>query len=345
MATLKYKLIPKGAAEGRVPINLIFIDKKDVIAAGLTYREACETIAKNFKEPGAIDIIDMDSITVSSDGIVVDYAIVAFASIDYGMINKDFGYLGVSEQPYSEKLLEEEPHMKQWDAIDDYKGKRLFRGPNFDDRWPRVPHNETQTITGRIANNNTGSEMMNVIDMTEILVPAYGALEIMRDGEVLIGVAGPEISVGIGMVVFETYGRIFNRSYGAGKTAHNSGEYAKTVKSDYPAIAGRKSTLAEYTLRALEIGLVPGKDIGCSPAVLAIAKAFGSPIAYDSIEERAWVELSSVGITKEWLQAPSEKLTREQIIERADEIVPGIADGKLFKVSDICKVCEAEIAK
>ena len=175
----------------------------------------------------------------------------------------------------------------QWDAIPAYSGKQLFRGPNFEDRWPRVPHNETQTITSRIANNNTGSEMMNVVDMTEVLVPAYGALEIMRDGEVLIGVAGPEISVGIGMVVYENYGRIFNRSYGAGKTAHNSGEYAKTVKSDYPAIAGRKSTLMEYTLRALEIGLVPGKDLGCSPAVLAIARAGGFPIAYDNIEKRA----------------------------------------------------------
>ena len=85
-----------------------------------------------------------------------------------------------------------------------------------------MPHNETQTITGRIANNNTGSEMMNMVDMTEVLVPAYGALEIMRDGEVLIGVAGPEISVGIGMVVYENYGRIFNRSYGAGKTIPQS---------------------------------------------------------------------------------------------------------------------------
>jgi len=342
MAALKYKLIPQGAAEGRVPINLIFIDKKDVFAAGLTYRQACEVMAKNFKEPAAIDIIDMDAITVSSDGIVVDYALVAFASIDYGMINRDFGFLSVTPQVYSEKLLAEEPHMKQWDAIEAYRGKQLFRGPNFEDRWPRVPHNETQTITGRIANNNTGSEMMNVVDMTEILVPAYGALEIMRDGEVLIGVAGPEISVGIGMVVYENYGRIFNRSYGAGKTAHNSGQYAKTVKSDYPAIAGRKSTLAEYTLRALEIGLVPGQDLGCSPAVLAIARAGGFPIAYDNIEERAWVELGTVGITKEWLQEKVKPMTHEEIVAKADEIVPGITDGKLFKVSDICQVKEAQ---
>ncbi|HIW47989.1 MAG TPA: hypothetical protein H9687_01755 [Firmicutes bacterium] len=343
MNKLKYKLIPAGAAEGRNPINLIFVDKKDVVEAGLTYREACEVIAKNFKEPAAVNILDMDAVTVSSDGIMVDYGIVAFASIDYGMINKDFGYLEVSEQPYSTKLLEEEPHMKQWDNIDAYKGKRLYRGPNFEDRWPRVPHNETQTITGRIANNNTGSEVMNVVDMTEILIPAYGALEIMKDGEVLIGIAGPEISVGIGMVVFETYGRIFHRSYGAGLTAHNSGIYAKTVKSDYPAICGPKSTLAEYTIRALEIGLVPGKDLGCSPAVLSIAHAMGLPIAIDNIEERAWVELESVGIKKADMEKPVEKpMTKEEVIAHADEIVPGISDGKPFKVSDISKICYAE---
>ncbi|MCD8037169.1 MAG: hypothetical protein LUE88_07335 [Clostridiales bacterium] len=343
MSTLKYKIIPQGAADGIVPINLIFIDKKDINNAGITYREACEAVAKNFKEPAAIDIVDMDAITVTSDGIVVDYALVAFASIDYGMINRDFGFLSVTEQGYSEKLLAEEPHMKQWDAIDEYRGKRLFRGPNFEDRWPRVPHNETQTITGRIANNNTGSEMMNVVDMTEILVPAYGLIEIMKDGEVLIGPAGPEISVGIGMVVFETYGRIFNRSYGAGKTAHNSGLYAKTVKSDYPAIAGRKSTLAAYTIKALEIGLVPGKDLGCSPAVLSIAKALGAPIALDNIEDRAWIELESVGISRKDLEAPSEKLSKEEVIARADEIVPGISEGKLYKVADICKVYEIEL--
>ena len=183
---------------------------------------------------------------------------------------------------------------------------------------------------------------MNVVDMTEVLIPAYGALEIMKDGEVLIGVAGPEISVGIGMVVFETYGRIFHRSYGAGLTAHNSGKYAKTVKSDYPAIAGPKRTLAEYTMRALEIGLVPGKDLGCSPAVLSIAKAMGKPIAFDNIEERAWIELESVGIRRADLEAPSTPMTREEILAKADEIVPGLTDGKLFKVADISEIRYAE---
>lgn len=335
MPKLKYKLIPEGAAGGRVPLNLIFVEKKDIIEAGLNYRQACELIAKE-SGPASIDVIDMDAITVTSDGIIVDCAIVAFASADYGMISKDFGFIQISEMPYSEKLLEEELHMKQWDAL--YPGKRLYRGPSLKDKWPRVLHNESQTITGRIANNNTGSEVMNVVEMTEILILAHGMLEIMQDKEVAIGISGPEISVGIGMIVFETWGRIFHRTPGAGKTGHNSGEYAKTVKSDYPAIAATKKAFVDYNLPALDLGLVPGKDLGCSPALLAIAKAYGAPIAIDNIDDRAWVELESVGITREWLQSPSEKLTREEMLERADEIVPGLADGKLFKVSDITEI-------
>ena len=64
---------------------------------------------------------------------------------------------------------------------------------------------------------------------------------------------------------------------------------------------------------------------------MSIAKALGTPIAFDNIEERAWVELASVGITRSWLEEPSEKLSREQVIARADEIVPGISDGRYLK--------------
>ena len=73
------------------------------------------------------------------------------------------------------------------------------------------------------------------------------------------------------------------------------------------------------------------------------AAAGGFEIAYDNIEERAWVELESVGITKESLKANTKKLSHEEIVAHADEIVPGITDGKLFKVADICKNLEAEI--
>ncbi|MGI6586166.1 MAG: hypothetical protein ACOX3L_09580 [Lutisporaceae bacterium] len=159
-------------------------------------------------------------------------------------------------------------------------------------------------MSGRIANNNTGSEMMDLVEMTEILVPFLGQIEIMRDGNVLVGLAGPEISVGIGMVVRERQGRIFGWQYGAGMTAHRSGVYAKTVKSDYPAIVADKKVVAEYTIRALEAGMIPGLHIGCSPVVLSIAKAMGYPIAFDNITDRAWIELESVGISRKSLETP-----------------------------------------
>lgn len=342
MAELKYKLIPKGAAEGRVPVSMIFVDKKYITSIGLSYRQACEIIAKSYNGPASIDIIDMDAVTVSSDGIMLDFAVVAIASCDYGLINKDVGFMEISEMPYSQKLLDEEPHMKQWDLL--HPGKRLYRGPNRNDKFPRNALDETETITGRIANNNTGSEVLDVVNMEEILIMAPGIFQIMKnEGEVLIGIAGPEVSVGIGMIVFETDGRIFNRAYGAGQTGHNSGIYAKTVKSDYPAITAVKKDFASYVIDALDIGLVPGKDLGCSPAILAIAKAMGYTIDYDNISERAWIELDSIGITRQYLETPNKILTREELLKKADDIVPGMSDGKKFAVASIVKECVIEL--
>ncbi|MBF4693938.1 hypothetical protein [Fusibacter ferrireducens] len=339
---LAYKLVPKGAGNGVVPLSLAFIDKKDIDSVGVSYREACQMVANNHKEDAiSINVIDCDAITVTSDGIIADGAVVAFASADRGKINKDFGYMTVSEIPYSEKTIAEEPHMKQWNTPF-YRGRRLHRGPNAEDRKPLESHNENMTMTGRMTNNNTGSEMMNVVDMTEILVPFFGQTEIIKDGNLLLGLAGPVISVGIGMIVRERQGRIFGWNYGAGKTAHNSGEFAKTVKSDYPALAADKKVLAEYILRALDINMVPGRDIGCSPAVLSLAKAYGKPIAFDNIEESAWVELESVGFSREKLEAPSKVMSRDEIIANADEIIPGMEDGIKYKASELVEKRFAE---
>ncbi|ONI47160.1 hypothetical protein AN644_01325 [Candidatus Epulonipiscium fishelsonii] len=342
MNKLKYKLIEKGAADGQLPVSLIFVDKKDVLKAGITYRQACDIIAKDYKKPTSVHILDMDATTVTSDGIMMDFAQVAFASCDFGIVNKEFGFMQISEMPYSQELLAEEPHMKQWDAL--YPGKRLYRGPNMQDRWPRTLNNEPQTITGRIANNNTGTEVMDLVEMDEVLVLAHGMREIMKDDGVLeIGIAGPVISVGIGMIVFETYGRIFHRSFKAGESGHNSGEYAKTVKSDYPVMTSTKRNFAKYTLDALKIGLIPGKDLGCAPAVLAIAKYTGYPIDYDNINHRAWIELDSLGMTREWLEAENEILSEEEFLNQADKLIPGIPAGKLYNVKDISRICEVEV--
>ena len=340
MSKLKYRLLPEGAADNMLKLNLIYVDKKDVVDAGLNYRQACDLVAKDFAGPAAIDIIDLDAVTVTSDGIMVDMAVVAFASCDHGKIADPYGFISVSERPYSNELVESEPHLRQWDA--NYPGKRLYRGPSPEDRGPREPHNENMTISGRMANNNTGSEMFNLVDMTEVLTPVYGMLSIMQDGEVLVDYAGPEISVGIGMVVREHGGRIFGWSYGAGQTAHRSGIYAKTVKADVPAIVGPKQMLAEYTLRALDAKMVPGRDISCSPAVMSIARAYGAPVDLDNISHDAWVELESIGITRAWMEEEHKIYTREELLAHADEVVPGVSNCKRYKVSDLVQIRYAE---
>ena len=339
---LKYRIVPKGAANGVVPLNWVFIEKQDIDAAGILPYDACLAVGKALGDDcAAVNIMDMDAITVTSDGIIANGAVVGLASVDHGMINKEFGYLNISEIPFSDKLVEEEPHMRLW-LTDYYKGKKLYRGPSTQDRGARTSHNENMTMTGRIANNNVGSEAMNMVDMTEILAPFFGQYELMTGGSVMIGVAGPIVSVGIGMIVSERHGRIFGGdnlgAYRAGMTAHNSGKYAKTVKKDYPAIAAPKSVLAEYSLRALDIGLIPGQHIGCSPALLSLAKAYGKPIAFDNITERAWIELESVGITKESRKASSKVLTRDEVIAQADSIIPGMDDAVKYDVSEICEI-------
>ncbi len=344
---LKYRIIPQGAADGMVPLNWVFIDKKDVKECGITDLEACYAVGKALGDDcAAVDIIDLDAVTVTSDGIMAPGAVVGVASVDHGLINQNYGYLNISPLPYSDQMIKEEPHMKQW-LMDEYKGRPLHRGPSAEDRGNRGPNNENMTMSGRIANNNCGSEVMNMVEMTEILAPYFGMHQIMTDGEVIIGIAGPVVSVGIGMVVSERHGRIFGGknlgAYRAGMSAHNSGKYAKTVKQDYPAIAAPKSVLAEHTLRAFDIGLVAGRDIGCSPAVLSLAKAYGKPIDLDNIAQRAWIELESVGITREKLEAPSKVMSREEVIAHADEIIPGMEGAKKYAVSDICEIRYVEI--
>jgi hypothetical protein len=164
----------------------------------------------------------------------------------------------------------------------------------------------------------------------------------------MIGVAGPEVSVGIGMIVSERWGRIFGGNnlggYKPGMTAHASGKYAKTVKSDYAGIAATKPKFMETMLDALDIGLVPGRELGCSPALVCTAWAYGKEIDFDRITPASWVELESIGISREMLMKPNAKpYTREEMIIHADEIIPGVISPKYYKVSEICEIREIEI--
>lgn len=313
---MRYRFIREG---GYVPLNIVLVDKRDIEKSGWTMDEAVERIAARHEGPTGINVFDMEAVTTTSDGIMVQGAIVRMAASDKGRIHPEFGMLDMQEMEVTEDLIREEPHLAQWRNL---QGKRMFRGPNPKDKLIPV-HNVV--ITGRAANNNSATEMMNIVTMEEILLPILGQLQLMRDQEVLMGLTGEYISVGIGMTVAEKYGRVFpTRQFKAGETAHASGEYAKTLKRHIPCIVAPKSVLAEKTLIALEAGMVPGRHIGCSPAVLSIAKRFGSPIDYDNISPKAWAELESVGISKAFLQEETTTLSKTEIIEQADAIVPGV---------------------
>lgn len=330
MADINLRLIKHGAGpNNEVPLNIAFIDRKDIEKTGKTDEEVIRAVAKYVSGPIGINIFDMEAVTTTSDGIVVEGAIVKMAAGDMGKVHKEFGILEMEEMEVTDKLIEEEPHLLQWKKH--YIGRKLFRGPNPSKKLIPV-HNAV--MTGRAVNNNSATEMMNAVTMEEILLPILGQLEIMKDGKVLIGNTGEFISVGIGMTVAEKYGRVFpTRQFKAGDTAHGSGEYAKTLKRHIPCIVATKDILARYIIQALDDGMIPAVHIGCSPAVLAVAKAYGAEIAVESITEKALEELESIGITKKSLSENCEKMSSEQIIENADRIIPGMDNPKMLNSS------------
>ncbi len=328
---MKYKVIPEGKIDGKIiPVSVAFADKKDIDAAGISQDEAIIRIAKEFDGPVAVNIFDMDAVTTTSDGIVAEGAIVRMGAGDRGHVNKEFGILSMAEIEYSEERIKEEPHLKQWKKY--YPGRKLYRGP---DPAKKVIPVHNVVITGRTANNNSATEMMNIITMDELIFPILGQLQCITHGDVLVGRTGENISVGIGMTVAEEFGRVFpHPQFPAGTTAHNSGDKAKTLKEHIPCIVCDKKIIAELTIKAIEADCIPARDIGCSPVVLSVARALGSPIAFERITEEAQAELDSVGCTREWMQ---EKLglTKEEIISRADELIPGVAEAKKHKADEI----------
>ena len=340
MTTIDIKLIKAGSGKDNlVPLNIAFVDKKDIVKANVTDEVVIHAIAREINGPVGINIFDMDAVTTTSDGIMVGGAIVKMAAGDMGKVHKEFGILEMEYMEVTDELIAEEPHLHQWKA--NYQGRRMFRGPNPDKKLIPV-HNVT--MTGRAVNNNSATEMMNSVTMDEILLPILGQLEIMRDGEVLLGHTGGVISVGIGMTVAEKYGRVFpHRQFKAGETAHGSGEYAQTLKETIPIIVASKPVLAKNILMALKVGMIPGLHIGCSPAVLAVAKAYGAEIAFDNIEDKAVVELESVGVSFEELKQPKETLTEEEIIKQADSIIPGVVNPTVYKADDLVTRVSLEI--
>ncbi|SDF76434.1 hypothetical protein [Sporomusa acidovorans] len=339
MGNLKFRYLEKGVgAKTGAPIGIALVDKKAIEMAAVSEEKALKSIASAIGGPVAINVFDLDAVTTTSDGVIVKGAIITMAAADGGKIHREFGILHMEEIEVDEALLAEEPHLRPLAHM--YPNCRLFRGP--DPAKKLIPvHNVC--MTGKAINNNSATEMMNAVTMEEMLFPILGQLQVMNEGEIVFAVTGGVMSVGIGMTVAEKFGRVFpTRQFAAGETAHNCGAYAQTLKASIPCVVAPKDILAKHILDVLEQGIIPGKHLGCSPAVLCVAHAFGSDIAMKNIQDRAWLELESVGLSRQQFLNPSPHLTRDEILARADEIIPGLVEPRRVKSTDYFKQMEIE---
>lgn len=337
---LCYKLLPEGEVKGiKVPVSIAFVDYRDVLACGVSMKQACDAIAAQIPGPGAIHMFDMDGVTTNSDGIMIPGTMTCMAACDYGRIDPEFGFTELLEVPHDPQLIREEPHLRQWDA--NFPGRRLILGPD-PDRKPLPVHNAV--ISGRSCTNNTATEVMNCVTMDEMLLFITGQTELMRGGDILWGRTGEVISVGIGMLVGEEYGRIVpHRQYTCGDTGHKSGVYAKFLKNKLPCLAAPKEVLARHIILALKAGMVPGRHVGPSPAVLTVAKYLGYPIDCDNITPGAYVELEDVGIREDWVRGVLEPMEEEDFLAQADILLPGTQDAKLYPAHELVRDCRAEV--
>ncbi|MBD3346396.1 MAG: hypothetical protein GF401_15190 [Chitinivibrionales bacterium] len=340
MARLTYRFIPAGKKTGQlVPLGIALVDIRTITSCGCSVEDAIRGVACDVNAPVAINIFDMDAVTTTSDGIVIDGAIVCMGAGDNGNVNEEFGILSMARVDVTDDLIKEEPHLAQVKRY--YPGKPLYRGP--DPAKKLIPvHNVV--MTGRAANNNSATEMMDIVTMEEILFPILGQIQIMKDKPVVVGMSGEYISVGVGMTVAEVYGRIFpTRQFRAGDTAHAAERYAKNLKSHIPCIVAPKRELARSIIRAFECGMVPGRELGCAPACIAVAQAYHHDIDIDNITEKAEKELASIGMDIRGLSRWEKPLPKEQIIGQADRIIPGVVNPVEIEAHEIAETRSVDI--
>lgn len=340
MATLHYRLIPAGYIGGFcIPLNIAIASVKDIEEAGLSIQDGVKAIAKDIPGSCCIDIIDKDAITATADGLLCEGAVVAIAASYNGLVNRDYGFSPMIEIPYNEETIKAETPLAAWDLL--WKGKKLYRGPVKDPNKPKTRYNFT--ATGRACNCNSGSELFDLVTMKEIIIPHTGLLACYDGKKAIIGRTGDIMSVGIGMLVPESKGRITPVIMcQCGDTFHRCGEDAKVLKRHIPAIVCDKREFVERVLRELDAGMEVCVNLSCSPANLVLARLSGHPANLDKITARAWTELNSVGITREYLES-LEPIPREELLERANELIPGIEDPYYFDASEEVKSCSIEI--
>ena len=332
------KLLPKGRGPKHgAPVNVAFVDIKEFRNANLQIDEGLQIIARHLNSPVAVNVFDMDNAyTTTSDGLCVEGAIVAFAAADRGKIHPEFGRLFCKERAVNPGMFAREPHLRM--GYEKYPHKKLFIGP--DPAKKLVPlHNVA--ISGRTVNNNSGTEVMDCVSMEEMLLPILGQLQIVKGGDILLGIVGKEISVGIGCTIVEDYSRSqpFMKCK-PGDTAHNSGVYAQTLKAKLPCIVAPKEVLAKAILDALDFGLRPAVELGCSPAVLHVAAAYGRELNVQNITPAARAELEAIGIDPDRLCRTAPRLTREEIIRQADSIIPGVEEPERVASREVIETVE-----
>ncbi|QDR81995.1 hypothetical protein [Sporomusa termitida] len=330
---IEVRLLPKGCGpQHGAPVHIAYVDVGEFAQAGLALDEGLQSIAKHVHSPVAINVFDMEhAYTTTSDGLCVAGAIVAFAAADGGKIHPEFGRLFCKEREVTPATFVREPHLKLGYAR--FPGRKLFIGP---DPLQKIVPLHNVAISGRVVNNNSGTEVMDCVTMEEMLVPILGQLQILRDQDILWGSTGKEISVGIGCTIVEDYSRSQQfLQCKPGDTAHSSGVYAQTLKARLPCIVAPKEVLATAILDALDFGLRPAAELGCSPAVLQVAAAYGVELNAHNITPAARLELAAIGINVDTLAQSGPALSREQIIRQADTIIPGVENAARIKSEQV----------
>lgn len=74
MVRLKYRLLPELSVDGILPLAVALIDYQDILDAGIDMPAACQAVANCIDGPVAINIIDLDAVTTTSDGIMIPSA-------------------------------------------------------------------------------------------------------------------------------------------------------------------------------------------------------------------------------------------------------------------------------
>ena len=62
-----------------MPLTIVYLDKRDIEGAGLSIDEAIHAVARSIPGPAGINVFDMEAVTTTSDGVMIEGAIIRMA--------------------------------------------------------------------------------------------------------------------------------------------------------------------------------------------------------------------------------------------------------------------------